>query len=195
MKVYIPDLAFALFVGPHHYLELETGEIFDRPNLPEAFRNDRLRFMKLPLFTEGWMRQQFIEEKIVSGEIKEKYDVLSFPRFMLADISEQRGSIEADYIHRVHCLCEENGIEADGYCDFEMECWAKVAREWCDSRQFPYSEAFSLEDPDRSQEDVYKRIASMWGEESYESFTNKHPEVHEESSAEWLAIIRAYRER
>lgn len=195
MKIYIRDLVDGLSRWPFNYLELETGEVFDWTSVPERYRNDETVFMKLPSYTAGWIRQMFIEEKIKNGEIKDHYDLLSYPRFVLADISEQHGSIEEGYIHKVHCLCEENGIE-DCYYDFALEHLERVAREWCDQRGFPYCEGFSFDDPERSGEAVNSRIAAMWGEDSFESFAeNKHPLLVKE----YFAILRenmdAYRKR
>lgn len=213
MRVELSSLAETMFYeNKEQYLDSKNGRIIDDSLPYEASKHGCLR---IPKYSVAYVRQQYMDYMRAHGIIDSAQMIgfTKYPRFNL-EKSRNPSAVEAEYISRVHNLCEAIGMESDSYClpdqvrnhptydDFESAKILELAKIWCQENGIDTYNYFDIpcseEEQKRKEEDErrtwmiwYNRPSSMalYNREDFEHIIDKKIEIMHN---EWLEKKKIY---
>lgn len=214
MRVELSLLAETMFyANKEQYLDSKSGRIIDDSLQPsEASEHGYLR---IPKYSVAYVRQQYMDYMHAHGIIDsaQMIEFTKYPRFNL-EKNRNSSTVEAEYISRVHNLCEAIGMESDSYglpdqvCshptydDFESAKILELAKIWCQENGIDTYNYFDIpcseEEQKRREEDErrtwmiwYNRPSSMalYNREDFERIIDKKIEIMHN---EWLEKKKIY---
>ncbi len=137
----ISQLTYSLFTH-RSYVDLKTGLLKCETWKPSEKERKQKEWHEnllanpppdkyyFPYLSNGYIRQQYLDETFGSYKNVKDYGINKYPRFSL-NISPDLDELEHEFVSKTHCYCEDNNIE-DAYWDFASTLEREIAIKWCE---------------------------------------------------------------